>query len=62
MQFVFLAVRKIDWCWFVVDCSFEVFSWRMATDPKVFTLEEVASHNSVTDCWLVMFGKVIKLI
>ncbi|CAM8924934.1 hypothetical protein QQ045_022719 [Rhodiola kirilowii] len=30
----------------------------MATDSKVYTLEEVSSHNSLKDCWLVIFGKV----
>ncbi|CAM8933366.1 unnamed protein product [Rhodiola kirilowii] len=30
----------------------------MATDSKVYALEEVSSHNSLKDCWLVIFGKV----
>ncbi|KAL3828900.1 hypothetical protein ACJIZ3_017702 [Penstemon smallii] len=25
---------------------------------KVFTLDEVAQHNSREDCWLIIFGKV----
>ncbi|CAM8933367.1 unnamed protein product [Rhodiola kirilowii] len=29
----------------------------MATDSKVYALEEVSSHNSLKDCWLVIFGK-----
>lgn len=27
-------------------------------DRKVYKLEEVAGHNKLEDCWLVMFGKV----
>ncbi|KAF5732444.1 cytochrome b5 isoform A [Tripterygium wilfordii] len=30
----------------------------MASDPKIYNFQEVETHNTTNDCWLIISGKV----
>ena len=40
------------------DCHEDVSGAEVGTSPNSFTADEVAEHNSPSDCWLLIHGKV----